>query len=477
MKTNKIKKLIKWPSHVNASLNSLERKQRDLEELLKANFNMLNEINLKLTEKIDSTNIELKNNINQNEKKLSLIKEYMDLSNLKYVNHELINLYYDAKKTNILLCGFYAGDNIGDELMLQTLLDYFLKFNNIKITVMLDYNDKYNILKNRRKNIQYIHNPKSVYDFPIIVNKFDKIVFGGGALIDDYGYNYNNPFNINLSKILIELSKTFLESNKQVYWIGLSSGSTLINNMFIKNLQYIVNDKNAKIYLRDTNSLKVIRNSNVNVASLNIINDIILSNVNLNLKIPKKQKKLELRIGIVFICNDDLFESNLRILQKLIEYLKQKNQKYKITLIPFYDYVHNDKNHLNKLKMMINNSNIYVAKFFTEMNEILNIINDVDYIISMRYHASLLAMIRNKNLLTICLNKHLHYPNKMNYIYQKYAIDNNLIKYDELNNGKTLNNAFDELFKNKTKKFDEKYLKISKEEITKIISDITNKNI
>ena len=57
MKTNKIKKLIKWPSHVNASLNSLERKQRDLEELLKANFNMLNEINLKLTEKIDSTTL------------------------------------------------------------------------------------------------------------------------------------------------------------------------------------------------------------------------------------------------------------------------------------------------------------------------------------------------------------------------------------------------------------------------------------
>lgn len=149
------------------------------------------------------------------------------------------------------------GDNVGDELMLQTILDYFKKYDNVFVTVLLDYNDKYNILKNGYKNVSYLHYPKSVYDFDLLVSKFDKLVFGGGAIIDDRNYNFEDPFSITLSKLLIELSIKFIDNNKDVYWIGLSSNIDFKNASFVKKLKYIVD--NAKyISLRDINSLNLL---------------------------------------------------------------------------------------------------------------------------------------------------------------------------------------------------------------------------
>lgn len=197
--------------------------------------------------------------------------------NLQYCNLEYLNNKVDKNKKNILLCGFYGGDNTGDELMLQTVLEQFQKYSNVKVTVLLDYNEKYNILKNDFSNVSYLHYPKSVYDFDNLVSQFDKLVFGGGALIDDTIYNFDNPFAITLSKILIDLSLKFINSQKNVYWLGLSSNKIIQNDIFISKLIKIV--ENAKyISLRDTFSFDLLASIGCNQSKMHIINDLVLAN-------------------------------------------------------------------------------------------------------------------------------------------------------------------------------------------------------
>ena len=449
---------------INNKIKELENTQRNLQNECNANLqrieNYINETNNVLNRAMnaiyDIENIHIPNFNN---------------ANLKYVNLELLKLKYDPNKKNILLCGFYGGDNIGDELMLQTLCEYFSKYNNIKLTLMLDYNDKYDILKNNNKNISYIHYPKSSYDYFNIVDNFDTIIFGGGALIDDNTYN-NDPFKISLSKILIDLTTIFIDNNKKSYWLGLSTNKEFKNDYFIEKLKYIMNNKNAYVSFRDTNSLNTLNNKGIDTKNIIICNDIILANKELsNLELLSSKT---IKIGIIPICFRELYDQNLLMIKRIIAYLNSNKIKYKIDLIPFYDYIKNDYNMLCQLKNDLNDKNVNVIEFKSKFKDVIDIINNHTHIISMRYHASLIAIVENKPLLTICLSQHSHYSNKMNYIYKKYTKSDNLIESKDVSNKTKLNNALNTLFKLENNCFDNKVFETSQKELNDIIERIVN---
>lgn len=452
-------------------LKEILNKQEELNDLSKEICTSLSDYSKTLNDLVLQVN-----NIEEN---LNALKYTSDIcksdliniqSKLKYSNLELLNINVDKTKKNILLCGFYGGDNVGDELMLQTILDYFKKYDNVFVTVLLDYNDKYNILKNGYKNVSYLHYPKSVYDFDLLVSKFDKLVFGSGAIIDDRNYNFDDPFSITLSKLLIELSIKFIDNNKDVYWIGLSSNIDFKNAIFVKKLKYIVD--NAKyISLRDINSLNLLTKHGCNKKKIKIIHDIIIGNEKWdNLKENNESNS----IAFVPICYSESDEENIFILKRLIKYLDENKLNYTINLIPFYDFVNNDINYLTKLKEKVNdNKRIFICEFASNFNEVINLLNENKYVISMRYHSSLISMIESKNLLTFLYDKHTHYYNKISYIYEKYASDNNVINISESKDENRLKKAFDDLFKTKRKpQFEKNNIKEAQKKLKEILEEM-----
>lgn len=360
-------------------------------------------------------------------------------SKVNSFNFELLPT--NSNKHKILIVGFYGGYNLGDELMLQTLLGYLEKINNLEITVMLAENDNYKI--DDYKNIRFIHYLKSKYDYVKVSDYYDSIIFGGGALIDDNNFSEEE---ITLSKILINLTLKFIYNNKKAYWIGLSSNKKLQNSNFVDKLNFIV--KNIEyISFRDSNSIKTLQFSGIDTSKIELINDIIYSN---NIITTKKKKNTKKRkIGIIYICDKTkTYPKILDITKKLLEYLTTKNyDNFEINLIPFYNYQENDKKILNDLKMEIKSNVVKVADYTNDFNEIIDIINEQDFLITMRYHALLISSILQKNILTIVYDEHHHYENKILYVYEQQNINKNQIYFSNYTN-EELNDAFNNLFNN-----------------------------
>ena len=173
--------------------------------------------------------------------------------NYNYVNLETLQLanFYSTGKKKILLAGFYGAINLGDELMLETLLNIVNKNNEYDITIMLCDNQNIDITRYGKYN--FIHYPLNETDFNVLANYFDCIIFGGGALIDDVDYECHNK-TLTLGRILVDLSMRFIAFDKKVILYGLSTNKELTNKEFIKKFRYIVNHS-TYISLRDSNHL------------------------------------------------------------------------------------------------------------------------------------------------------------------------------------------------------------------------------
>lgn len=382
----------------------------------------------------------------------------------RYFNPELSNLLETSNK-KVLVCGFYGAPNLGDELMLHTLLDYLLQVKNLSITVMLSDNADYDIFQ--YSNIHFLHYPQTKFDFDLLSSYFDVVIFGGGALIDDSDYDISN-YKMSLSTILIELTLAMISKSKKCYWVGLSCSNKIQNVRFISKLKFI--EKNITYFtLRDTYSLDYLKKIGIQCRNINIIHDIILSNSKIS--DFKSEKKAKNNIGIILVNKESMLNKNLIVLRRLIKYLNDNNKPYKINLIPFYDYLETDTRYLESLAKKLDYDNIEVVRFSPSFN-ILDIINDQDFIISTRYHGSLLAACLNKPLFSIILD-HPHYYNKMNYLYSKYIFTKNFIYANKLNEH-TITDYIERLFSQKFKEFNRSFFSESELEIKQLINKIEN---
>lgn len=372
----------------------------------------------------------LKNQLDVLKKQLYEVSN--DINNISkifnYTNPEMLQLnnFSKSSRTKILICGFYGAVNLGDELMLETILDELEKLGEFDITIMLCDNKYVDITKYKKYN--FIHYPTKIMDFNILANYYDCLIFGGGALLDDY--NYDNKTNLSLGNILINLSMRFITFDKKTILYGLSTNDKLENKEFIEKLNYIT--KHATYFsLRDTNSLEVLRKNNIDVTNVKIVDDIVLASDTL--------KNFELNnsdidsIGMIYICNDKTYPKIKKYTMDTIEYFEKYNKNYEITLIPFYSYKNNDINYYKKLQMEINNKNIVISNMPENYADLLKILNNQKFIISMRYHGTLIANIIKKRVLSVDYNVHRHYYNKLNYIYNKYNFEKNRLSFSKEN--------------------------------------------
>ncbi|MBQ3409050.1 MAG: polysaccharide pyruvyl transferase family protein [Clostridia bacterium] len=404
----------------NYSDNIINVNSKNIEHLtleLKQDFNhKISDISERINncyDKIDRISNENNNNKFEIQKELSKLQQYVN--QYKYCNSEIQGIANDKKKKNILIVGFYGAPNLGDELMLETILDYLENIDNKEIMVMIADNPNYNI--DKYKDVKFIHYPLCVSDFNILADKYDYIVFGGGAIIDDTQYQKEKSYQYDLGTILIKLAIRAIAFHKKVVCIGLSSCKHIKNDEYLKKLRHII--ENSTIFtVRDKytkNYLKEVLGEDIDRHVL-VTNDIVFSNKEIRGHIRKcedilKEKK---NIGIVYISNDN----NKEKLKLLIKSVKSQIKDARINLIPFYDYDNCDTKFYKAIQEEETDCN--VEKYPENMEELISIYKKNDIIIGMRYHAILLAYIFNIPCIPICYDIHEHYLYKVRSINELF---------------------------------------------------------
>ena len=389
-----------------------------------------------------------------------------DIENhFNYENTELLNIKYDNNLKNILIIGFYGAPNLGDELMLETVLDYLELIPNKKITVLLANNPEYSI--DKYKDVRFLHYPKNLYDFNIMAEQFDYYIFGGGAIIDDKHYNEEKSYQYDLGTILIKLSIRAIAFNKKIMCMALSSSNSIENVEYIEKLKYIiqnscffsVRDEFTKKYLSE-----ILGNEYGN--RIKKVHDIVFSNKELLSYLTQNRKKNKiLNIGIVATCNDN----NKEKINIILNGIKKMDSNIQINLIPFYDYKHIDIKSYSNITDNNNDIKIQIEQYPENMKQLIEVYKKNDIIIGMRYHSILLAYSLNIPCISICYDIHEHYPHKIEYL-------NNLFDKDEALSYSNLSE--DEIYQNLSKlieHFDEnKNYKIAKTILTEAKEQINS---
>lgn len=247
-----LKKIIRFIRNCNNFVNVYSKKIDEIEE----NVNSLS-----------NDFINAKNNV-----KDDLLKMEEQINNLDYVNLEYINLHTDVSKNRVLIVGFYGAPNLGDELMLFSILKKLSPIDSgLDITVMMSENFNFDITDYPKCKI--IHYPKNIIDINTLANYYDTLIIGGGALLDDTDYTLNSNM-LSLPTTLINLSYRMITCKKNVILYGLSSSYELNNKEFIRKLNYISSNANY-FSLRDTNSLKILNKCGINTNKIRIVHDLV----------------------------------------------------------------------------------------------------------------------------------------------------------------------------------------------------------
>lgn len=455
----KIKDLLKKIDDNYSNIVELNKKINKIE----IDFNNINEKCDLLTKKVDLLENEI-SNFNQN---FNIMFNFIKEQN-KYSNLEMLTLDNNVKKKRVLLMGFYGAPNLGDELMLEVIVSKLKKINNIDLTVMLSENREFDITN--YPSLKIIHYPKSILDINILANYFDTVIVGGGALLDDNDYNYYNN-QLTLSNSLINICYRMIQFNKQTILYGLSTSNTFSNEEYLAKLDYIF--KNCTyISLRDTNSLEVLKKYKIDVSKVKIVDDLVFC---CNYKDFEHKNINELCIAINYICTEDSYSTVKNNLKQIINCLNKNNKKYKIILLPFYDYCNNDIFYYEKLMNEFNNVNITIAKYENSFKNICEILKNVDCAISMRYHGTLLFNLFGIPNINILYDNHRHYYNKIKYLYDNYKFEKNQVLFSNLINNNFIN-IFNKLINKKRFKVNNEYFDNANRNLDEMLNIIKEGN-
>ena len=369
----------------------------------------------------------------------------------------------DSKKPRLLICGYYGARNLGDELMLQAILK---RIDSTKFDITILLANHIEVDASIYAPYHVIHYPQYNDDILILAMNYDYIIWGGGAIIDDSWYSFYYSHS-SLGYILLKTSLAALKSNKKVFVLGTSTNQTLEDSNFIRDLQTIILKANF-FSLRDTNSLKTLQDSQIDIKKVNIIDDIAISDLPTSL--PKKQSK-NLNIGLVFIFDDKNLKNITSFVKLITIYFSDK--PVTLSFIPFFDHCNYDQKRFQEILSSINapkNISINIKPFANTMDELIQIFSQCDCIFSMRYHATLISSLCGIKTLSIDYGgEHRHYRNKLSYIKKHYN-DFEVIPSSSITDKKLVFNAIEQTLTQTTHKINTQAIKSANKTLSEIIT-------
>ncbi len=327
---------------------------------------------------------------------------------------ERLQMIAGSEKSKILICGNYGDINFGDELMLNTVLQFFSGADQYSITVMTVPNRQYDVVS--LKGASVIHFPSSYADIPLIADAFDTIIFAGGTMIEDRFY-HDDAFGIPLCRVFSDLASEALYLKKKVYCIALSStNESLIYPEYKEKLQFII-DHASVFTLRDKYSRKYLSDNHIDVSKIKVVNDIAYANrvvCSNHVAIQNEVKK----IGVILLC----YEKPLKLLSRIISDTYSKYGKdVEISFIPFYEGKEKDYQFYQQFIHDAGNEHLKLFPFTNDVKTVCKEMCGQDIIVSSRYHGSLVAMMMNIPCVTIFKDNHPHYANKIKYLMEQFG--------------------------------------------------------
>lgn len=386
-------------------------------------------------------------------------------------NEYLLDSMYamNTKKPRILICGYYGARNLGDELMLQSILKNLDK-TKFDITILLaPYSGTDPSIY---APYHIIHYPTKNDDILLLAKNYDYIIWGGGAVLDDAYYDFNYQ-NISLGYILLKTSIAAFKYGKKVYVLGVSTNETLNDQRFITDLKTVIQKSNF-FSLRDTNSLKTLEKASLPTDKVRIIDDLVISSLP---EFSSKRNTNYFTIGLSFLFTDENFPK----IKKFIENATNKFSKtfpdkiINLKLIPFYDKDNSDLHYFEKLMSSIElnqKTKIIITPYPNNIEGLFNIYSDCNCIISMRYHAILISSLCGIKTLSINYGKeHRHYTNKLAYIKER-STELTEISFTMIDDAESTDAAIKKLLNQKTNKVNPKTIKTAKRKLDAILSEI-----
>ena len=336
-----------------------------------------------------------------------------------YVNSEILLLSSlpEIKRKKILIVGFYGAPNLGDEFMMETLVEYLSDDKRIDLTIMLCDSPKYRYPA--RTNINYIHYPKTQVDFHYLSRFFDVLIIGGGACIDDAEYSKSDSYRYDYATIALKMSLAFSANDRKVLFLGVSSNDKLEDAVYFSHLKEAI-DASTYFSVRDKNSQLVIR-KHIDTNKIDLLEDLALANKSLSL--GRRGKVQKNNIGLVWICSSE----NMHRLKELVGGVKahfsEAKEGYRINLIPFYGYANNDTEKMEAIAKEIGDESVVVENLARNMEEAVEMLSKNEVIVAERYHAILLAYALGVKCVPILFSQHRHYGNKVKYLNEQFGKD------------------------------------------------------
>ena len=353
----------------------------------------------------------------------------------------------------ILISGYYGFDNFGDDAILHVMLSELKKhLNNPKITV----------ISNNPAKIKRIYDVDSIHRFNSkeIINKmkeYDVFISGGGSLLQDV---------TSCRSFLYYLSLIFLAKYLGKKTIIFAQGIGPISTILARFLTSLVLKKVDLITVRDKESQNYLKKLGVD--------SILATDPAWCLEISTEEKLLKvdkINIGVQLREWKTLTNKNLNVVANILSE-KFNDEKNCINLISLQDS--------HDLEIMKELKNILLKKDLKSevriysglsINQSINILGNLDYLIGMRFHACLISA--NFNVPTLALSydpkvTSLALESKMPFINMNALNknkDNFVLKLDELISNK-------EKIRYDLKEFSDKKSQICRDNLNLLINHV-----
>lgn len=268
---------------------------------------------------------------------------------------------------NAFMFGYYGFDNIGDEMILKSIVDHYK--NKIDFDILTyNYNKTINLV-----DVRPISRSKFNKILTSII-KSDIVIAGGGSLLQDVTSSKSLYFYLGL----IFLSKIF---GKKVIFLynGFGPINKPINQKIVQWILNIVDD----IIVRDQDSLEFLKQLDVKTKVLLGSDAVFLKDYNMPITNKKESNQVVISIRSWMTYDDQ----KLSEMVKVIHYLN--NEGFEVKLWPLM--IPNDLNLLLKLKDQLA-VEVEVLKY-DDVDQVLATLNGSSFLIGERLHSLIFSSV------------------------------------------------------------------------------------
>lgn len=328
------------------------------------------------------------------------------------------------KKLNIGIMGSYGEGNIGDEAILDGIINTIkavaqeLSFETSIHVYSHNPNEtkkihpgviSHNVIPAGFRSFMIQHATGQIYRTVKDILNLDAVIIGGGGIFYDSTFSKGrNPIGVWHTRVKF---LKLLKRKIYIYAVGVESVTKEKSKSYLKKIC----ESSLKVSVRNSESQDRLLKCGV-ISSINVTQDPVW---NLSASAEQKSLSKSIKIGISlrsWFAKDSIEQKNLiNELQDSINWLIE-HKKAVITLIPFSKGKDNDQRLFEKLSYN-QNEQIKVWEGEFSVDEYLNLINEQDIIIGMRLHSIIFSVLTQTPFLGIS------YSNKVQSMLKSLSLE------------------------------------------------------